>query len=198
MKSSISNSSFFQSTDGGQTFRSVGWGGDNHDIWWDPKDADRFVITHDAGMSITEQHGRSIQRVSLPIGQIYHVFVDNQVPYNVYANMQDDGTMRGPAFAPEGAGAGYNGSGNVWDHGLGGCESGFTVPDLVDPEHRLVELLRQQAHALRPSLEGRAVGRAGDDHARRAAAGRQIPLSLDRAARHRSVRPQHRRTTAAR
>jgi photosystem II stability/assembly factor-like uncharacterized protein len=129
----ISNSSFFQSTDGGQTFRSVGWGGDNHDIWWDPKDADRFVITHDAGLSITEQHGRSIQRVSLPIGQIYHVFVDNQVPYNVYANMQDDGTMRGPAFAPEGAGAGYNGSGNVWDHGLGGCESGFTVPDLVDP-----------------------------------------------------------------
>ena len=129
----ISNSSFFQSTDGGQTFRSVPWGGDNHDIWWDPKDADRFVITHDAGMSITTQHGRSIQRVSLPIGQIYHALVDNQVPYNVYANMQDDGTMRGPTFAPEGAGAGYNGSGNTWDHGLGGCESGFTVPDLQDP-----------------------------------------------------------------
>jgi photosystem II stability/assembly factor-like uncharacterized protein len=47
--------------------------------------------------------------------------------------MQDDGTMRGPAFAAEGAGAGYNGSGNVWDHGLGGCESGFTVPDPADP-----------------------------------------------------------------
>ncbi len=129
----VSNSSFFQSTDGGQTFRSVPWGGDNHDIWWDPKDADRFVITHDAGLSITTQHGRSIQRVSLPIGQIYHAFVDNQVPYNVYANMQDDGTMRGPTFAPEGAGAGYNGSGNTWDHGLGGCESGFTIPDLEDP-----------------------------------------------------------------
>ena len=69
----ISNSSFFQSTDGGQTFRSVSWGGDNHDIWWDPKNADRFVITHDAGMSITTQHGRSTQRVSLPIGQMYHV-----------------------------------------------------------------------------------------------------------------------------
>ena len=129
----VSNSSFFQSTDGGATFRSVPWGGDNHDIWWDPKDADRFVITHDAGLTITTQHGRSTQRVQLPIGQMYHVAVDNQVPYYVYSNMQDDGTMRGAANAAEGAGAGYNGSGNVWDHGLGGCESGHTIPDPADP-----------------------------------------------------------------
>jgi photosystem II stability/assembly factor-like uncharacterized protein len=120
----ISNSSFFQSVDGGQTFRSVNWGGDNHDIWWDPKDAERFAITHDAGITLTTQHGRSTQRVQLPIGQMYHVTVDSQVPYYVYSNMQDDGTMRGSIIAPENAGAGYNGSGNQWDHGLGGCESG--------------------------------------------------------------------------
>ena len=95
----VSNSSFFQSVDGGQTFRSVNWGGDNHDIWWDPKDPDRFAITHDAGITLTTQHGRSTQRVQLPIGQMYHVTVDNQVPYCVYTNMQDDGTMRGPAIA---------------------------------------------------------------------------------------------------
>src|SRR3954468_9320084 len=129
----ISNSSFFQSVDGGQTFCSVNWGGDNHDIWWDPKDAERFAITHDAGITLTTQHGRSTQRVQLPIGQMYHVTVDNQVPYYVYSNMQDDGTMRGSAIAAEGAGAGYNGSGNQWDHGLGGCESGFTAPDPADP-----------------------------------------------------------------
>jgi photosystem II stability/assembly factor-like uncharacterized protein len=129
----ISNSSFFQSVDGGQTFRSVDWGGDNHDIWWDPKDADRFVLTHDAGLTITTQHGRSTQRVTLPIGQMYHVTVDDQVPYYVYSNMQDDGTMRGAITGAEGAGAGYNGSGNTWDHGLGGCESGFTIPDPADP-----------------------------------------------------------------
>jgi photosystem II stability/assembly factor-like uncharacterized protein len=129
----VSNSSFFQSVDGGQTFRTVNWGGDNHDIWWDPKDPDRFAITHDAGITLTTQHGRSTQRVALPIGQMYHVTVDNQVPYYVYSNMQDDGTMRGQATAAEGAGAGYNGSGNQWDHGLGGCESGFTAPDPADP-----------------------------------------------------------------
>ena len=129
----VSNSSFFQSVDGGQTFRSVNWGGDNHDIWWDPKDADRFAITHDAGITITTQHGRSDRRVQLPIGQMYHVSVDNQVPYYVYSNMQDDGTMRGSIIAAEGTGAGYNGAGNLWDHGLGGCESGFTIPDPADP-----------------------------------------------------------------
>ena len=130
----VSNSSFWQSTDGGRTFEERNWGGDNHDTWWDPKNADRFAITHDAGLSLTTQHGRSIQRVSLPIGQMYHVAVDNQVPYYVYSNMQDDGTMRGPAWAVENAGAGYNASGSVWDHGLGGCESGHTIPDPVDPD----------------------------------------------------------------
>jgi photosystem II stability/assembly factor-like uncharacterized protein len=129
----VSNSSFWQSTDGGRTFEERNWGGDNHDIWWDPKDADRFVLTHDAGLTITTQHGRSTQRVQLPIGQMYHVAVDNQVPYYVYSNMQDDGTMRGPMWATENAGAGYNGSGSIWDHGLGGCESGFTIPDPSDP-----------------------------------------------------------------
>jgi hypothetical protein len=43
----VSNSAFHVSTDGGETFRNVGWGGDNHDIWIDPKNPDRFVITHD-------------------------------------------------------------------------------------------------------------------------------------------------------
>ncbi len=129
----VSDSSFWQSTDGGRTFEERQWGGDNHDIWWDPKNADRFVLTHDAGLTITQQHGRSTQRVSLPIGQMYHVYLDNQVPYYVYSNMQDDGTMRGPAWAAENAGAGYNGLGNQWDHGLGGCESGHTIPDPADP-----------------------------------------------------------------
>ncbi len=129
----VSDSSFWQSTDGGVTFEERGWGGDNHDIWWDPKDPDRFVITHDGGLSITRQHGRSIQRVSLPIGQTYHVAVDNQVPYYVYANMQDDGTMRGPSNQPEGpSGGGYGAPVGIWEHGLGGCESGFTIPDPTD------------------------------------------------------------------
>ena len=127
----ISNSSFWHSVDGGSTFDEVPWGGDNHDIWFDPHNADRFVITDDGGMNITTSHGKGFERVSLPIGQMYHVAVDNQVPYYVYANMQDDGTMRGPSTEPEFSFFGR--TFGAWEHGLGGCESGFTLPDWQDP-----------------------------------------------------------------
>ncbi len=128
----VSNSSFHQSLDGGETFRPTQWGGDNHDIWWDPTNPDRFVITHDGGLSITTSHGRGFNRVTLPIGQMYHVSVDNQVPYYFYTNMQDNTTMRGPA-----AQVGFGGFGRAaepgWDRGMGGCESGFTYADPTDP-----------------------------------------------------------------
>jgi photosystem II stability/assembly factor-like uncharacterized protein len=128
----VADSSFWQSTDGGATFRETDWSGDSHDIWFDPKNADRFVITDDGGLVITTQHGRSFMRPLLPIGQMYHVAVDNQVPYNVYSNMQDDGTMRGPVTRPERIPGGYD-TGAPWHHHLGGCESGFTLPDTTDP-----------------------------------------------------------------
>ena len=122
----VANSSFHQSLDGGQNFQEVHWGGDTHDIWVDPANPDRFVITDDAGMLITTVHGRGFHRVTLPIGQMYHVDVDNQVPYYFYSNMQDDGNMRGPSVPVDTQETG-------WDHRMGGCESGFTIPDLADP-----------------------------------------------------------------
>jgi photosystem II stability/assembly factor-like uncharacterized protein len=128
----VSNSSFHQSLDGGETFRPTPWGGDNHDIWWDPTNADRFVITHDGGLNITTSHGHGFNRVQLPVGQMYHVSVDNQVPYYFYSNMQDNTTMRGPAVQ-----VGFGGFGRAaepgWDRGMGGCESGFTYADPTDP-----------------------------------------------------------------
>jgi photosystem II stability/assembly factor-like uncharacterized protein len=164
----VANSSLHKSTDGGVTFAPNNGCGDCHDIWFDPKNPDRYALTHDAGLTLTSDHGRTSTRVSLPIGQMYHVAVDNQVPYFIYGNMQDDGTMRGPSDTPEavsggrggggqgggrgaqaagggrgaqGAAGGFGGggfggrggSGLPWEHNLGGCESGFTLPDLVDP-----------------------------------------------------------------
>jgi photosystem II stability/assembly factor-like uncharacterized protein len=121
----VANSSFHQSLDSGESFREVRWGGDTHDIWIDPRNPDRFVITDDGGMIITTVHGRGFHRVTLPIGQMYHVAVDDQIPYYFYSNMQDDGNMRGPSVPLDGE--------TGWDRHMGGCESGFTVPDTVDP-----------------------------------------------------------------
>jgi photosystem II stability/assembly factor-like uncharacterized protein len=126
----VANSSVWESEDGGKTFRVVRWGGDTHDIWIDPTDANRIVVTDDGGMYITTDHGKTSHRVSLPIGQMYHVAVDNDVPYHIYTNMQDDGTMRGLSTEREVGGG--RGEASNWDHELGGCESGFTLPDLTD------------------------------------------------------------------
>ena len=123
----VADSSFWVSIDGGETFREGPMGGDTHDIWVDPQDGDRYVVTHDGGLNITTQRARSSKRVTLPIGQMYHVAVDNDIPYRIYSNMQDNGTMRGRVNEPEGPFA--FGRANVWDHFLGGCESGFTIPD---------------------------------------------------------------------
>jgi photosystem II stability/assembly factor-like uncharacterized protein len=122
----VSNSSFHRSLDAGENFKEVPWGGDTHDIWIDPANPDRFVITDDGGMSITTVHGRGFHRATLPIGQMYHVDVDNQIPYYFYSNMQDDGNMRGPSVPVDSRETG-------WDREMGGCESGFTVPDWSDP-----------------------------------------------------------------
>ncbi len=146
----IANSSFHVSTDGGLTFPpNTVRCGDCHDIWIDPNDGNRFAVTDDAGMTITRDHAKTNEVITLPIGQMYHVAVDRQVPYWVYSNRQDDGTMRGPSNSPvpvpnvpsyraaEGlrpggfGGGGYYGRGPApvpWQAGLGGCESGFTIP----------------------------------------------------------------------
>jgi photosystem II stability/assembly factor-like uncharacterized protein len=127
----VSNSSFLESLDGGEIFRDVPWGGDNHDIWVDPLNPDHFVITDDGGLNITTVHGRGFHRVQLPIGQMYHVAVDNQIPYYVYSNMQDGPNMRGPSLAPPLEYGRVVDTG--WDRRMGGCESGFTLPDPTDP-----------------------------------------------------------------
>jgi photosystem II stability/assembly factor-like uncharacterized protein len=122
----VANSSFHESLDGGENFKEVPWGGDTHDVWIDPTNPDRFVVTDDGGMNITTVRGRGFHRATLPIGQMYHVDVDNQIPYYFYSNMQDDGNMRGPIVPIDSRETG-------WDHEMGGCESGFTVPDWADP-----------------------------------------------------------------
>ena len=119
---------FTHSLDGGKTRnrRPPRGGGDNHDIWINPKNPDHYMVAHDGGVSITYNHGRSFQRVVLPIAQMYHVAVDDQIPYNVFGNRQDGWSYMGPSNSL----AGYIPLG-LWK-GVGGCESGFAKPDPVD------------------------------------------------------------------
>ncbi len=119
---------FSKSIDGGKTLvkRPPRGGGDNHDMWIDPQNPDRMMVAHDGCASISLNRGESFQRVVLPIAQMYHVSVDDEIPYNVYGNRQDGWSYKGPSNSLQG----YIPVG-LW-HGVGGCESGFAKPDPVD------------------------------------------------------------------
>ncbi|WP_339626355.1 glycosyl hydrolase [uncultured Maribacter sp.] len=118
---------FSISKDGGKTIKGgYSAGGDNHDIWIDPSNADRIMVAHDGGASISSNHGETFQRIVLPIAQMYHVSVDDQIPYNVYGNRQDGYSYKGPSNSRQG----YIPLG-LWQ-GVGGCESGFAQPDPFD------------------------------------------------------------------
>ena len=77
---------------------------------------------------------KDLELVQFPNAQVYHVVVDDQIPYFVYGNRQDGPSFRGPSnslvfgyghFAPT-IGAGE------WGTAAGG-ESGWTIPDPTDP-----------------------------------------------------------------
>ena len=126
--------SFAKSTDGGLTLntlaRAQAPGGDHHDIWIDPGNANRMIVAHDQGLSITQNRGRTWLRQRLTNAQMYHVTVDNAVPYNVLGNKQDEPTYRGPSNSRLGGGRGIPRA--MW-HAVGGGESGWATPDPTDP-----------------------------------------------------------------
>jgi photosystem II stability/assembly factor-like uncharacterized protein len=131
--------SFAVSLDGGETARVAAFasspGGDNHDMWIDPTNPNRMAVANDGGVSISVTRGRTWERIQLPIAQMYHVTVDNQVPYYVYGNKQDGPSYRGPSNTRAGGfgGGGFGGGipRSAWQS-VGGGESGWATPDAVD------------------------------------------------------------------
>jgi len=93
-----------KSTDGGKTFKIIADYGndvhpDHHAFWIDPNNSNRLIDGNDGGMNISHDAGATWQFVpNLPVGQFYHVSVDEDFPYNVYGGMQDNGSWAGPGF----------------------------------------------------------------------------------------------------
>jgi len=129
--------SYSVSRDGGETIAHdmPAPSGDNHDVWIDPQDPHRVLVASDQGGSISLDAAKTWFHALLPIAQMYHVAVDNQIPYYVYGNRQDGPSYMGPSNN-------LMGSGNVLFNGgitsgewrsMGGCESGFGIPDPQEP-----------------------------------------------------------------
>ncbi len=96
------------SYDGGKSFDPVpmipadetkGIHADFHAFWMNPDDPEHFIIGGDGGIGITNDHGKSWYfPETIPVAQFYHINVDNDMPYNVYGGMQDNGNWSGPGY----------------------------------------------------------------------------------------------------
>ncbi len=91
------------SEDGGKDFKVVipynGIHPDHHAFWIHPKDNKFIIDGNDGGIGISRDLGKTwIFDEKIPVGQFYHINVDNEIPYNVMGGMQDNGSWRGPAY----------------------------------------------------------------------------------------------------
>ncbi len=91
------------SEDGGKSFRVIipynGIHPDHHAFWIHPTDPNFIIDGNDGGIGISRDRGMNWKfDEQLPVGQFYHISVDNELPYHVMGGMQDNGSWRGPAY----------------------------------------------------------------------------------------------------
>src|SRR3989454_2020253 len=129
------SAAFSRTLDGGHTLTNMpaSPGGDNHEMWIDPTNGDRMAVVNDGGVSISVNRGHTWDHIQLPIAQIYHVTLDDQIPYFVYGNKQDGPSYRGPSNSLQFSGFRAGGGGgqiprSVW-RPVDGSESGFASPE---------------------------------------------------------------------
>jgi photosystem II stability/assembly factor-like uncharacterized protein len=123
----VNNVSFLKSTDGGRTFRPVRGlpHGDSHDLWIDPRNANRMIEGDDGGGTVSMDGGRTWSEEDYATAQMYHVITTNHFPYKVCGAQQDNSTLCGPS----------RGSLDISDwKDAGGGESGWIAARHDDPD----------------------------------------------------------------
>ncbi len=124
------------SIDGGKSFNqlmpaygtNVGVHPDHHAWWIHPENPSFMIDGNDGGLNITKDKGKTWRFVeNLPVGQFYHINVDNDFPYHLYGGMQDNGSWVGPAYALKSQGI----RNSYWQELMFG--DGFDV--IPDPEN---------------------------------------------------------------
>jgi photosystem II stability/assembly factor-like uncharacterized protein len=121
-----------ESEDAGKTFKTIipysGIHPDHHAFWINPINPNLIMDGNDGGLAISHDRGRTWQfDEKLPVGQFYHINVDNSLPYNVMGGLQDNGSWQGPAYVWINSGLR-----NAYWNEVGGGD-GFDV--MPDPEN---------------------------------------------------------------
>ena len=94
-KAYVINTATYVTSDAGKHFtpiKGAPGGDDYHQIWVNPKDGNRMVLSSDQGTVISVDGGKSWSTwYNQPTAQIYHVAADNRFPYWLYGAQQDSG-----------------------------------------------------------------------------------------------------------
>ena len=119
---------FQKSTDAGKSFQTIDTPHvDHHDLWIDPGDTARMIVSTDGGASVSVNGGRTWTGQAYPTAQMYHVATTKDFPYHVCGAQQDgptacvssDGSTRAP---------------DAVSYAVGGNESGHVAPHPVNPD----------------------------------------------------------------
>jgi photosystem II stability/assembly factor-like uncharacterized protein len=94
-KAYVINTATYVTTDGGKTFtpiKGAPGGDDYHQLWVNPRDGNRMVLSSDQGAVVSVDGGKTWSSwYNQPTAQIYHVAADNRFPYWLYGAQQDSG-----------------------------------------------------------------------------------------------------------
>ena len=128
------NTIVLRSDDGGAHFvadKGDNTGDDFHELWIDPENPDRQILSVDQGAIVTLNGGRTWSSWhNQPTAQIYHVSTDNRFPYRVYGAQQDSGAAALPSRTGEGDGITMRAFHEV----TAGGEADMIAPDPDDPD----------------------------------------------------------------
>jgi photosystem II stability/assembly factor-like uncharacterized protein len=128
----VPNTTTYKSIDGGKTFtafRGAPGGDDYHELWIDPDEPRRMILSSDQGTIVTRNAGETWSSwYNQPTAQFYHVVTDNQFPYWVYGAQQDSNSIATPSRSK------YRSLNfHDWRPIDAGDENGYIAPDPLNP-----------------------------------------------------------------
>ena len=93
----VINTATYMTMDAGKTFvpiKGAPGGDDYHQMWINPRDGNRLVLSSDQGTVVSVDAGKTWSTwYNQPTAQIYHVSADNRFPYWLYGAQQDSGEI---------------------------------------------------------------------------------------------------------
>jgi photosystem II stability/assembly factor-like uncharacterized protein len=127
------NTATYMTLDAGKTWvpvKGAPGGDDYHQLWINPKDGNRMVLSSDQGTVVSVDGAKTWSTwYNQPTAEIYHIAADNRFPYWLYGAQQDSGAVAVATWSRMGTLTFRD-----WEPICEAGESDTVVPDPKDPD----------------------------------------------------------------